>query len=343
MNEDITVVITCFDYGAYLRESVDSALGQQGGEPRVIVVDDGSTDALTLAELQRLPPRVKLIHQANAGVAAARNTGLQNIQTPYALILDADDRLAHNALARLRGALEAEPRLGFTYGIMRFFGAWDGVVRLPPYDPYRLLFRHNIGATALLRRELFEDVGGFDPTFAGYEDWEFWLHALERGWHGRRVEEVTLLYRRHDAGRHVGARPHYYSSFRQIRRKHARLYDREGRRRLAGESSLGATGRLLYRYWWGLRPLPARVELALQAALWRAGGRPTVQSDGNTADEVFSPHLPEPTYSGVVATDDEQLAEDVVGHEEHDDEDADGRSPAPPGATGRKRKPGAQE
>ena len=281
MNDDITVVITCFDYGAFLRESVQSALCQQGGEPRVIVVDDGSTDAPTLVELARLPSRVRLMRQANAGVAAARNTGLQSVQTPYALILDADDRLSEDALARLRGPLELKPALGFTYGLMRFFGAWDGVVKLPPYDPYRLLYRHNIGATALIRRELFKDVGGFDPAFAGYEDWEFWLRALERGWRGLRVEEVTLLYRRHGSGRHAGARPHYHASFRQIRDKHPGLYDRAGRRRLARESSLGAAGRLLYRCWWGSRPLPARVELALQAALWRAGGSTEDRSGGS--------------------------------------------------------------
>ncbi len=59
MNDDVTVVITCFNYGAFLRESVDSALAQEGGEPRVIVIDDGSTDAHTLVELDRLPPRVE--------------------------------------------------------------------------------------------------------------------------------------------------------------------------------------------------------------------------------------------------------------------------------------------
>jgi glycosyltransferase involved in cell wall biosynthesis len=284
VNDDITVLITCFDYGAFLRESVHSALGQQGGEPRVIVVDDSSTDARTLLELERLPSQVKLIRQANAGVAAARNTALESVQTPYALILDADDRLATGALLRLRGPLEAEPALGFTYGIMRFFGEWDGVLKMPPYDPYRLLFRHNIGSTGLVRRELFEDVGGFDPAFTGYEDWELWLHALERGWRGRRVEEVTLLYRRHVPARHAGARPHYRASFRQIRRKHPGLYDRRGRRRLAGESSLGVAGRLAYRYWWGWRPLPARVELALQAVLWRPRGSAVAKSHGAGED-----------------------------------------------------------
>lgn len=268
-NDDVTVVVSCFNYGAFLAESVESVLAQAGGEPRVIVVDDGSTDAQTLAALARLPPRVTLVRQANAGVAAARNAGLRRVQTRYALALDADDRLTGDALVRLRGALEREPELGFSYGIMRFCGAWHGVLSMPPYDPYRLLYRHNIGSAALIRRELFDDVGGYDPAFAGYEDWEFWLHALERGWRGRRVEAVTLLYRRHRPTRHYRARPHYRASFRQIRRKHRRLYRGAARRRLRAESDLSGAGRLLYRWWWGRRPLPARAELALQSLLWR--------------------------------------------------------------------------
>jgi glycosyltransferase involved in cell wall biosynthesis len=268
MNDDVTVVITCFNYGAFVAEGVQSALGQKGGEPRVIVVDDGSTDARTLAELERLPSRVELVRQVNAGVAAARNAGLRRVQTRYALALDADDRLAGDALARLREELELEPALGFSYGIMRFIGAWEGIMKMPPYDPYRLLFRHNIGSAALIRRALFEDVGGYDAAFPGYEDWEFWLKALERGWRGRRVESVTLLYRRHGATRHIDARPAYRTTFRQIRREHPALYGRAGRRALQADSDLGAAGRLVYRWWWGWRPLPARVELALQSLLW---------------------------------------------------------------------------
>ncbi len=269
MNDDITVIITCFDYGAFLGECVHSALAQAGGEPQVIVIDDGSTDTQTLAELDRLPPRVQLIRQPNAGLAAARNGALRQVHTPYALVLDADDRLPADALRRLREPLDAEPTLGFSYGIMRFFGAWEGILKMPPYDPYRLLFRHNIGSTALIRRELFEDVGGYDPAFAGYEDWEFWLHALEHGWRGRRVEAVTLLYRRHGQTMYQGARLRYRANFRQLRRKHAALYMRAARRRLRAQSDLGGAGRLFYRCWWGWRPLPARVELTLQSVLWR--------------------------------------------------------------------------
>jgi glycosyltransferase involved in cell wall biosynthesis len=269
MNDDITVVITSFNYGAYLPEAVQSALEQQGGAPRVIVVDDGSTDPEALQALEDLPPEVTLIRQENAGLSVARNTGLRASTTPYLIVLDADDRLATDALVALRSPLDRDARLGFTYGIARFFGAWEGTLVFPPYDPYKLLYRHIVGSTALMRRTLFDDVGGYDAAFTAYEDWEFWLHALACGWHGAFVESVTLHYRRHGHTMYTAARAHYHTWYRRLRHKHADLYGRDGRRRLARESNLGALGRCIYRWWWGARPVPARVEGAVYALLWR--------------------------------------------------------------------------
>ncbi|MGH2896677.1 MAG: glycosyltransferase family 2 protein [Solirubrobacteraceae bacterium] len=271
MNNDITVVITSFNYGAYLPEAVESARGQEGGPPRVIVVDDGSTDPDALRALEDLPPEVTLIRQANAGLSAARNTGLRASTTPYLIVLDADDRLAPDALATLRDPLDSDPQLGFTYGIAQFFGAGEGTLVFPPFDPYKLLYRHIVGSTGLMRRQLFDDVGGYDPAFTAYEDWEFWVHALACGWHGGFVNSVTLHYRRHGHTMYSDARAHYRSWYRRLRRKHAGLYGRQGRRRLARESDLGALGRGIYRWWWGARPVPARLEGALHAILWRPG------------------------------------------------------------------------
>lgn len=269
MNDDVTVVITCFDYGAFLREAVDSALAQEGGPPRVIVVDDGSTDPLTLHGLERLPAEVQLIRQPNAGLAAARNAGLRAARTPYLIVLDADDRLPPAALQALRRPLDADPALGFSYGITEFFGDWQGILHFPPFDAYRLLYRHIIGSTALMRRELFEQVGGFDPAFRRYEDWEYWVHALAHGWRAAKVDEVTFLYRRHGYTMNADARAGYRQWFRLLRHKHGELYSRAGRRRLARESDLDAVGRAIYRWWWGARPIPASVEGLVHALLWR--------------------------------------------------------------------------
>src|SRR5215216_5243890 len=158
-NDDVSAVIPCFNHGSYVREAVDSLLGQEGGAPRIVVVDDGSDVGSTAAALESLPEAVTVLRQANAGVAAARNRGFEATATPYVLFLDADDRLASGALAILRPALErADARVGFAYGHQRFFGEMNGEMRFPPYDPYRLLDRHLIGPTALMRRKLVVDV-----------------------------------------------------------------------------------------------------------------------------------------------------------------------------------------
>jgi glycosyltransferase involved in cell wall biosynthesis len=264
---DTTAVVTCFNYGAYLREAVDSLLTQEGGAPHVMVIDDGSTDPSTHEALEALPGEVELVRQENAGLAAARNAGFARTRTPYVLFLDADDRLAPGALAAMRGGLERHPDASFAYGHQRLFGDWNAVLRFPPYDPLRLLDRHLIGPTALTRRELLDDTGGYDPEFGTFEDWELWLHALAHGHRGVRVDAVTHEYRRHGQSMVDDARRAYRRSRRLLREKHAELY--ASRHSLAGESSLGPAGRLLYRWYWGPRPVPGRIERALYGVLFR--------------------------------------------------------------------------
>src|SRR4051794_7649538 len=106
---DTTVVITCFNYGAYLPEAVASVHAQPGPRAEVIVVDDGSTDPETHAVLDTLEDDVRLIRKQNEGLAAARNTGFEVAAGRYLLPLDADDRLADGALATLRDALDRDP------------------------------------------------------------------------------------------------------------------------------------------------------------------------------------------------------------------------------------------
>jgi glycosyltransferase involved in cell wall biosynthesis len=268
---DITAVVTCFDYGEFLPEALESLLGQSGGAPRVIVVDDGSTDAATLDVLDALPAGVELVRQENRGVSAARNAGLARVLTPYWLVLDADDRLAPGALAAMRGPLERNDRLGYTFGFMRFFGAMDGVIRFPDYDPYRLLYRHTVGLTALARAELLEATGGYDPAFPHFEDWELWVHALAHGYEGERVDAVTLEYRRHGATKFSDDRRNYRLAWRAMRRKHAALYARAGE--LAARSALGPAQRALCRWFWGPRPIPGAVEATVHRLLWRPASR----------------------------------------------------------------------
>jgi glycosyltransferase involved in cell wall biosynthesis len=253
---DVTVVIANYNYGRYLPEAVESAV-REGAH--VVVVDDGSTESVP-----ELPQGVELIRQDNQGVARARNTGLARVETQYALVLDADDRLAEGALAGLLAPLEADPKLGYTYGRMRFFGDWEGELRFPPFDPYTLLYRHTIGLSALARRGVFVDTGGFDPAFEQFEDWELWVNALAHGWHGRQVDVVTVEYRRHAGTKREADRELYRRMYRRLRTKHAGLYADPP------PSRLGSAQRLWQRAFWGHRPIPARIETALQRRRWKA-------------------------------------------------------------------------
>jgi glycosyltransferase involved in cell wall biosynthesis len=266
---DTTAVVPCFNYGAYVGEAVDSLLAQDD-PPRVIVVDDGSTDPATRAALDALT--VEVLRRPNAGVVAARNTGIALAETPYVICLDADDRLAPGALGALRDALAVHPEAGYAYGHIEFFGDWHGAWRMPPYDALRLLDRHLIGPTALMRRAMLDDTGGYDPAFALFEDWELWLNALEHGWPGVLVDATVLEYRRHGPSKHGDDRRRYRELRAQLRAKHAALYAR--RPELAARSGLGRGERLALRWFWGPRPVPAVVESALyRARFTRASAR----------------------------------------------------------------------
>jgi glycosyltransferase involved in cell wall biosynthesis len=263
---DVTVVVPCFNYGEFLGEAIASLHAQEGGRPQILVVDDGSTDRHTQLVLGALPDDVRVLHQPNRGLSAARNTGFLASTTPLILALDADDMLSPGALRALKRGLAADPQAGFAYGTTRLVGEWSGDVRMPDWDPYRLLYRHIIGPTALTRREMFVQIGGYDPEIARYEDWEFWLHGLALGWHGVKVPEVTLLYRKHGETMLSDARRSHRHWFRAIRTKHSSLYRR--RREFSRHSDLGLLGQAVYRFYWGPRPLPAALEARLYEMLW---------------------------------------------------------------------------
>jgi glycosyltransferase involved in cell wall biosynthesis len=257
---------------------------QDGGAAAVVVVDDGSTDPATQVALEEIEhdSDVTLIRQANAGASVARNTGLHTVETPYALVLDADDLLPPDALRKLRRALEDQPEAGYAYGHIKFFGRQAGLMKMPPFDSWRLLFRHIVGPTALMRRDVIEATGGYDPSFRHYEDWEIWLHALAKGWRGTQVDFPGLLQRKHGPSKFETDRDSYREYYGRLRAKHATLYGDLGR--VAKQSQLGSVQRLLYRYLWGPRPWPTKAETALYSLLWAEGSRtPAATSTATTA------------------------------------------------------------
>ena len=182
----ISVVIPCYNQARFLGEAITSALDQNYSSLEVIVVDDGSED--DTAEVAGRYPQVRCIRQANRGLAAARNRGLEASRGEYVLFLDSDDRLAAGAVAVGAESLDSRPDCAFVSGHYSLIDA-EGLPmphRASPCakdDHYRALLRGNyIGmpATVMYRRSVLEDVKGFDTSRRACEDYDLYLRIARR-------------------------------------------------------------------------------------------------------------------------------------------------------------------
>ncbi len=199
----ISVVIPCHNYGRFLAEAVASVDAQTRLPDEIVIMDDGSTDdtARVIAELTGGRSNLRSISRTPArGAAATFNDGIRATDGELVVVLSADDRLSPTYLELLADRLEADPAVDFAYCEARYFGALQGVVPARPFDPRALMRENYINSSAMMRRRLFDRVGGFRADLPNWEDWEFWIHAVELGGRGAAVDGCWLDYRRHPNG-----------------------------------------------------------------------------------------------------------------------------------------------
>lgn len=199
MHPQVSIIITCFNLGAYLQEALDSiGLYPHPEHCEVIIVDDGSTDTDTIAMVSGLDPeRYKVIRQPNQGLGAARNNGIRAAQAPTIIPLDADNRLHPVFIARTIEQLAPDSGVDVVYGDAIFIGDKSGPWKPGPPDISRLLVGNHIDACAGFRRSLWERMGGYDERMPvmGYEDWDLWLRCTVAGAVFRYFEEPFFDYR----------------------------------------------------------------------------------------------------------------------------------------------------
>ena len=125
-----SVIIPCCNAATTIAATVQSALAAPEAR-EIIVVDDGSTDTTPaiVAGLARAEPRLVVIRQANAGAAAARNTGIRAATADVLAFLDSDDLWHPGHLAANLAALGAAPGLGVSFSTARFVDAAGRVGR----------------------------------------------------------------------------------------------------------------------------------------------------------------------------------------------------------------------
>ena len=226
----VSVIIPCYGHAQYLPEAVASVAAQTYPNLDVVIVNDGSPDDTSvvarrlMAQYADLP--ITLMEQANAGLAAARNAGIAASKGTYWLPLDADDRIAPTFVEKCVRTLESHPAVGFAYADIQHFGDLDTVFRLPAFDAEAMVHQSNIGCVcSLVRRSVWEAVGGYDPCMRqGYEDWDFWVGCIEKGWTGVRIAEPLFFYRKRGDSMLTDARKKHDRLFARIVLNHPSLY-----------------------------------------------------------------------------------------------------------------------
>lgn len=177
----VSVIVPSYNLGRYLPETLQSLVNQSCADWECIIVDNGSTDgSLELAsQFASADSRFRLEDmKTNAGVAAARNRGMELAAGEYILFLDADDLLAPHYMGEAVAALDSDPSLAVVYGRAVRFGTqskWN----LPEFSMDTMLASNCLYISCFIRSCLLRGAS-FDSSFKdGLEDWDFWLSYLE--------------------------------------------------------------------------------------------------------------------------------------------------------------------
>lgn len=209
-DELVSVIIPVYNGRDLVNRAIDSVLDQTYGAVEAVVVNDGSTDgtAEVLDRRAAEDARVRVVHQDNGGLSAARNAGIASARGAYINFLDADDWLLEHKLRLQVDVLQAAPEVDLVYSDFLRVRDSDGVVfgeprREPPRPIAEVLVYRNWLApmVPLLRRSLVERVGGFDATFRAAEDWDYWYRCAQAG-RLAYVAGVVAMYRMHGGQMH---------------------------------------------------------------------------------------------------------------------------------------------
>ena len=196
MTPEATVIIPTYNRADFVFAAIESVIAQRAGGFELIVIDDGSTDgtwdglervaaAVAAGQADRIAMRIE--RTENRGVAAARNRGIALAQAPLIAFLDSDDLWGPGKLASQLAYMRAHRQCA----ISQTGEYWlRNGVRVNPGLRHRKaagdIFAESLRtclvtpSTVIIRRTLFDEVGGFDEDFAAAEDYDLWLRMLVR-------------------------------------------------------------------------------------------------------------------------------------------------------------------
>lgn len=196
----VTVLMPVYNGEQYLREAIDSILGQTFSDFDLLIINDGSTDNSVKIVSSYKDPRIKLIHNtSNLGLIATLNKGLDLAQGRYIARMDCDDISMPERLSKQVSFLDAHPEIGICGTWIRTIGESNGEVHRYPTEPDRiaceLLFESSLAhPTVMMRTAFLKQNGLYFEEYLFAEDYRMWIRASRVGKLAN-IGEVLLHYR----------------------------------------------------------------------------------------------------------------------------------------------------
>ena len=230
----VTIVVPCHNHWQFIDECLSSVVAQTYTQWETIVVDDGSsTDGLEKARERWTDERIKWRrHPIALGPAAARNSGIRAACYPIIVTLDADDFLHPQYLFKLVSILDLDASVDCVFPDFVFFGVQNRIHTFDTFkrsDPGELARSQHLPAQVMMRKRLWEEVGGYfeDKSLPpGNEDWDFWLAAAEHGYRAVHIAEPLYYYRTQEQSLSIRLRAVDYLSRECMYARHRAFIDR---------------------------------------------------------------------------------------------------------------------
>lgn len=223
----VSIIIPCYNQGKYITSTLSSALEQTYKNIEIVLIDDGSTDPETIKVVQSLRhERLKVYRTKNRGVSAARNYAIAASHGEYILPLDGDDRIAPSYVEKAMEIAMTKGSMCVVYCEAAVFGEINMKWKLAPYSLRGILRENMVFCSALFSKRLFKKIGGYNLNMrTGWEDWDFWLSAIEKGATFHRLREVLFFYRMVKKSRNASlSLPMMKSMYAQLFRNHRDLF-----------------------------------------------------------------------------------------------------------------------
>ena len=201
----VSVIIPTYNREKLVCQAIKSVLHQTFTDFELIVIDDASIDQTQTAVNQFGDPRIRYFsHDRNAGVCAARNTGLAAAKGRYVAFLDSDDEWLSDKLEQQLARFEGAPeRIGAIYTWLQVIDEQGNIQKLRHPNvrgnlQEELLYNNFIGtpSTLMVKSEVIDKTEGFDTRLRCCEDWDMWL-KLARHCEFDVIEEPLVQYRNH--------------------------------------------------------------------------------------------------------------------------------------------------